>query len=529
VQKDKPSSPILFVVFNRPEVTRRVFEEIRRAKPAKLFVSVDGPRKDNHQDTDRISQVVDIVQRVDWDCEAFYRFSEKNHGCRAGVSTAIEWFFENESEGIILEDDCLPHKSFFHYCSWALETYRNDKRVWHVNGNNFSAPEVTFSSELAFTALPQVWGWATWRDRWQSYMSNPYYLIERSGPASKGWSVSWQARVNKLRDIESLTEGVDTWDYQWQATVLNARGLCLSSRSNLISNLGGGEDATHTKVDNRLYLPMTDLRKPIQKIEPQLDSRLTRWYEKNMGLAGVVRATRVLARNWRKQFVLLRNEMVTRLLYLGQAPIVIASPGRSGSTMLFESVVEGLVRHRFGVGINGSIGRFLAKRASNFLSRLADVDSTSCPVLKTHDLSDELSKIDNVRAIFVYSDPLDSAKSAKNMLEREGVNWMDEHLFNLRSTGSASEILREDVLNYGEQMRSWLGEFRPNVLALPYEHLWDREDELSQFLGFEILLPTRRSRSEHECEDAWDVSVYQSLRNLQWELEKSYNECNEKL
>lgn len=133
-------TPILFIVFNRPAVTNKVFEHIRTVSPSRVYVAVDGPREDRHVEKDLCNEVRKIVANVDSPYEVKTLFRDRSFGCRVGVQTALDWYFEHTNEGIILEDDCLPNIDFSRYCAWALDVYRDDKKVWHINGNNFLAP-----------------------------------------------------------------------------------------------------------------------------------------------------------------------------------------------------------------------------------------------------------------------------------------------------------------------------------------------------------------------------------------------------
>src|ERR1041385_7044425 len=125
-------SPVLFIIFNRPEVTRQVFAAIRQAKPARLYIAADGPRRDIESDVVNCNATRQIINEVDWDCELKTLLHNENLNCGVGPSTAINWFFQHETEGIILEDDCLPTQSFFWFCQELLERYRNDSRIMHI-------------------------------------------------------------------------------------------------------------------------------------------------------------------------------------------------------------------------------------------------------------------------------------------------------------------------------------------------------------------------------------------------------------
>src|SRR5882762_10017668 len=131
------TTPVLFLIFNRPETTRRVMEAIRKIRPKKLYIAADGPRPDREDDVDKCREVREIASVIDWDCDVTKLFRKENLGCGKGPSSAITWFFEHETEGIILEDDCLPSPSFFSFCAELLERYRYDTRIMEIGGNNF--------------------------------------------------------------------------------------------------------------------------------------------------------------------------------------------------------------------------------------------------------------------------------------------------------------------------------------------------------------------------------------------------------
>ena len=291
-------TPILLIAFNRPATTLQVFNRLREAKPSILYVAADGPRKDHHGEKKLCNEVRKIITDVDWPCEVKTLFREENLGCRVAVQTAIDWFFENEEEGIILEDDCLPDYDFFNYCTWAIEVYRDKKNVWHINGNNFLAPINLYKNQMiSFTALAQVWGWATWRDRWEHYKSDLDQLSFDALKSVKHWHISYIGKFNKLYHLMKLRDGLDTWDYQWQITILNNCGLCVSAKTNMISNIGDGIDATHTKKDNRMRLGTKKLNGALVYIQPENNKKLTSWYEKNMGSYQLIRAAIYIIRS----------------------------------------------------------------------------------------------------------------------------------------------------------------------------------------------------------------------------------------
>jgi len=152
------TTPVLFLIFNRPDTTQKVFDAIREAKPAKLFVAADGARANKPDDELKCSASRKIIEMIDWECDLQLLYRDENYGCRIAISSAIDWFFENVDEGIILEDDCLPSKSFFWFCQELLEKFRDDERVMQINGNYYLDGLIEFKESYYFSALNACWG-----------------------------------------------------------------------------------------------------------------------------------------------------------------------------------------------------------------------------------------------------------------------------------------------------------------------------------------------------------------------------------
>ncbi|HVV55228.1 MAG TPA: hypothetical protein VHC47_07890 [Mucilaginibacter sp.] len=248
-------TPVLFVVFNRPETTRIVFEAIRKIAPRKLYISADGPRPDVPSDAENCKAVLDIVRNIDWECDCKTLFRENNFGCGLGPSMAFDWFFENEEEGIILEDDCLPDPSFFPYCRELLERYRNDTRVMHISGCNFQYGW-QWNSEISyyFSKNPHEWGWASWRRAWKMFDFRAQNFPEIFGKKYlRGYFSSRMEEIYRMKKINQTYHQPDAphwWDYQWAFAININSGLAVTPNVNLVKNIGFGENATHTLSSN---------------------------------------------------------------------------------------------------------------------------------------------------------------------------------------------------------------------------------------------------------------------------------------
>jgi hypothetical protein len=256
------NTAVLFLIFNRPDTTRRVFESIRGARPPRLYVAGDGPRPDRKDEARRCEEARRVVAEVDWPCELQTLFRNTNLGCKEAVSGAIDWFLNQEDEGIILEDDVLPHPTFFPYCEELLARYRHDPRVSMISGCNLVADRIHPEESYLFTKYGHIWGWATWKRAWRDY-----------DVAMKGWP-SWRdaGGLRRLslhdRPFESYFRevfdttyrgGIDTWDYQWQFACWRASRVSVQPSVNLTQNIGYGPDATHTKSDEPVLMQASSL------------------------------------------------------------------------------------------------------------------------------------------------------------------------------------------------------------------------------------------------------------------------------
>jgi hypothetical protein len=240
-------SPMLLIIFNRPDTTARVMEAIRAARPPRLYIAADGPR-DRPGEAERCERARRIATAVDWPCEVHKLLRDRNLGCREAPIGAITWFFEHEEEGIVLEDDCLPAASFFRFCDELLARFREDQRVMCITGNNFQHDMGEYPYSYYFSKYNHCWGWASWRRAWRMYDADTALLPEfKRSRALNAMSLSPEFAEYWERCFESTYTGhLDAWDYQWTFCCWAQNGLTATPRVNLVSNIGFGPGATHT-------------------------------------------------------------------------------------------------------------------------------------------------------------------------------------------------------------------------------------------------------------------------------------------
>ncbi len=258
------STPLLFLVFNRIESTKLVFEKIKWAKPNKLFIASDGPRNDRKMEAEQVKEVREfVINSIDWQCDVKTLFRKENLGCRKAVSEAITWFFENVEMGVILEDDCLPDVSFFKFCDELLMKFRNDERVGMISGNNFGF--ILYDKELSYTFSKHglIWGWASWARAWNKFnfvqkglKDADIELISSCSSNNSNFIHFWWADA-----IKTLNNKIDSWAYLWGITRYANNYLTIRPKDNLVANIGFGRDATHTFKGNDMLFTKTE---PVQ-------------------------------------------------------------------------------------------------------------------------------------------------------------------------------------------------------------------------------------------------------------------------
>ncbi len=258
----KQLTPVAFFIFNRPETTARVFEMIRLARPSRLLVVADGPRAGYPEDESQCQAARRFISEVNWDCEVQSQFSELNLGLKKRMESGLDWVFEQVEEAIILEDDCVPHLRFFRFCEELLERYRDENQIMTIGGSSFDV-DVEIKQSYYFSRYPLIWGWATWRRAWR-----------RNDPTMQDWPAALRSNwLNEfLQDeraaqfwsyqFQDAFEKGHTWDYAWTFSCWRNQGLSIIPARNLVSNIGFGPKASHTR-DVRSFMA----NRPVETME----------------------------------------------------------------------------------------------------------------------------------------------------------------------------------------------------------------------------------------------------------------------
>jgi hypothetical protein len=278
------NTPVVLLIFRRPQMTERVVRALSAVKPRKLLVVADGPRLERPGEHEQCRAAREVIDRIDWDCEILRHYSDVNLGCGLRPATGISWAFEQVEEAIILEDDCVPHPTFFRFCGELLERYGDDERVMHVAGSTLSRVPVPTAFSYTFSRFNVAWGWATWRRAWRHFdqtlqtwptLGDTSWLLDVLGERA---AVEYWSRV--FQHAYDARGNVSYWDHQWTFACWANRGLSIAPRVNLVSNIGCGPDATHTfnERDRVSNLPAVEL--PFPLVHPPHVLRQTDWDER---------------------------------------------------------------------------------------------------------------------------------------------------------------------------------------------------------------------------------------------------------
>ena len=287
--------PVLFLIFNRPETTRRVFDAIRAYRPEKLFIAADGPRSDRPGEEELCRLARETAQKCDWSCEVKTRFLDHNLGCRDAVSSAVTWYFSQVDEGVVLEDDCLPCPDFFRFAEAMLEHFRGDEKVMHISGVNFQDGVRRGGTESFFSTIPHIWGWASWKRAWRHYDAEmkDYPEVRASGELAAKLPGTGYLKWVQLRMMEQTyrkSPYFNTWDVQWHYALAKRGALAVTPNANLVSNIGGS--STHQVESSICERPFGELPERIAPPAPPETADLA---------ADLLTLNRIYAGSWRSR------------------------------------------------------------------------------------------------------------------------------------------------------------------------------------------------------------------------------------
>lgn len=301
--------PIIFIIFNRPDYTQKVLESIKHYMPEKLYVIADGPRVHIDSDIEKCIETRKMIDLIDWPCEIHKIYSEYNMGCGHRISSGITEVFTHEERAIILEDDCIPDPSFYHFCEQLLSKYQNDPSIGMISGNNFIAEHCSYPESYHFSKYTNIWGWATWRRSWAQY---DFKMSQWPELKRKKWLTTL---FKNSTDTRSLTKKFDssltgrTWDYQLLYTSLLHHWHNIIPKYNLVENIGFGAVSTHTNTG-------TSKLNPVHPIPPDLAHPKSTMITTQLDELLQIKEFRTHKNFWRRLSDSVNKRIPKKLLYL---------------------------------------------------------------------------------------------------------------------------------------------------------------------------------------------------------------------
>lgn len=277
---------VLVIGFNRPHLLCDLIDHLRKMRPPRVYVAIDGPRDGHPTDSDTVDSCRTLVQSIDWASDVHTRFSETNLGCGLAVSSAIQWFLAHEERGIVLEDDVLPHPSFYDFCTTMLDRYADDERVLSINGHNLVPPRGQSGPDLPyrFARYTEMWGWALWRRTWSNYeldisewrnVLSSEIVWEQCG-RSASRSLFWGAMFDMV-----ASGRFDTWDIQLRFAAMRMNQAMVVPNVNLTANTGFGSDATHYADRPPSMLQVEAMTFPIPAVDFGVDESADGWLHRH--------------------------------------------------------------------------------------------------------------------------------------------------------------------------------------------------------------------------------------------------------
>ncbi len=251
------TTPILFITFNRPDTTQKVFEKIRAQKPKRLYLASDAPRPDVPGEEEVVrAQREYLEESINWECEVIKIYAKENMGCAKRVASALDEVFAREETVIILEDDCVPCDSFFEYCQTLLERYKDDERVLSISGSTVIKYTPSQDKDYYFSKIFWCWGWATWRRAWSIFdLDMKDYDTRKDDPIIDETIFEKDANWIMKRHFDALSkmERKFSWAYIFYFYSIIYDGFHIYPKYNLVENIGFGGNYTITEKRPSYY------------------------------------------------------------------------------------------------------------------------------------------------------------------------------------------------------------------------------------------------------------------------------------
>lgn len=234
-------TPVLYITFARPEYASQSFAAIRKAQPKKLYFYSNKAREEKSDEVVRNLEVRSYIEQIDWDCEVKTWFRDKYVDVYTSLWGAIDWFFDNEERGLVLEEDCKASLAFFDYIDKLLPKYESNNRIWLISGDNFTPQYNPSNLDYFFSKNIHIYGWASWRNRWKSMdREMKDWPIIKNTTLKKYYTnpIEYIWRKKLLNRVFCKMDRFYPWDFVFEYNVIVNNGLAVIPHINMVEDIG---------------------------------------------------------------------------------------------------------------------------------------------------------------------------------------------------------------------------------------------------------------------------------------------------
>ena len=266
------NTPILVIIYKRSKTLKKVIESIKKVKPKKIYFAANAPASNNSSEVRKVLKTRDLIKTINWECEIKRLFHKKHLIASESISSGISWFFENENEGIIIEDDCVLSRDFYFFSQELLKKYRDNKSVFQICASNFQDGNIRNDGDYYFSRFNHIWGWASWKRSWEKFdlSLNNFDQAIINKAIDDNFNDFFVRIYWKIMVYYSKQFKYDTWDFQWMICMWIQKSYCITPNVNLVRNIGFGKNSTNTDNSLSKWSNMEEKNLPRPWLEPAL-------------------------------------------------------------------------------------------------------------------------------------------------------------------------------------------------------------------------------------------------------------------
>ena len=232
-------TPVLIITFNRPDNFNKLINALSKIRPEILRIAIDGPRRNNEMDKDKIEKIKDIIKDISWTSNIETTYSPINQTSRFSIPNAVNWVFEDFDSVIVIEDDVIPGIKLIEFLEKCLIKFKNNELVAHISGYN-TVPEkyISNGSLIRKSLVPQSYVWATWRNRWKIY-NDDINIKQLKRLLLQNDQISIYGKKAWIREFKNTEKNlINSWAYRWTGSIWTNNMFCITPNVNLVEYIG---------------------------------------------------------------------------------------------------------------------------------------------------------------------------------------------------------------------------------------------------------------------------------------------------